>query len=85
MLETPAIAMAVAGMLAVGGWIFTTWLRVRNGYPFDSAWGQSVYPRKNAETEERVMLPGQENATDKGNRPERKIEALRDRTHGWKQ
>ncbi|QLC24301.1 hypothetical protein HFP57_04155 [Parasphingopyxis algicola] len=62
MLETPAIAIALVGLLAVGGWIFTTWLRVKNGYPLDGAWGQAVYPRKNAETEERVKLLSQENA-----------------------
>ena len=48
--------------IAIGGWVFTTWLRVKNGYPLDGAWGQAVYPQKNAEMEERVKLLTQENA-----------------------
>lgn len=49
------------GILAIVGWIFTTWLRVRNGYPLDGAWGQAIYPQKNQETVERVKLLTQEN------------------------
>jgi hypothetical protein len=54
-----AIGMALIG---VGGWVVTTWLRIKNGYPLDGAWGQAVYPRKDAETQERVKLLTQENA-----------------------
>ncbi len=49
-------------ILAIGGWIFTTWLRVRHGYPLDGAWGQAVYPQKNEEMSERIKLLSQENA-----------------------
>jgi len=48
--------------MAVAGWIFTTWLRVRHGYPLDGAWGQAVYPRKDEEMVERIRLLSQENA-----------------------
>ncbi len=51
--------IAIAG---VGGWVITTWLRIKNGYPLDGAWGQAVYPRKNEEAMERVKLLSQENA-----------------------
>jgi predicted metal-binding membrane protein len=54
--------VAVLGILAIGGWIFTTWLRIRHGYPLDGAWGQAVYPRTNDEAMERVKLLSQENA-----------------------
>lgn len=54
------IATIVA--LAVAGWVATTWLRIKNGYPLDGAWGQSVYPRTDGETVERVKLLTQENA-----------------------
>ena len=47
---------------AIGGWIFTTWLRVKHGYPLDGAWGQAVYPAKNDELVERVKLISSENA-----------------------
>ena len=53
---------AIVGLAAVLGWVFTTWLRVRHGYPLDGAWGQAVYPQKNEETVERVKLLSQENA-----------------------
>ena len=57
-----ALPIGVVGALAIGGWIFTTWLRIRNGYPLDGAWGQAVYPKKDDETVERVKLLSQENA-----------------------
>jgi len=48
--------------MCVGGWVLTTWLRVRHGYPLDGAWGQAVYPRKDEDMIERVRLISQENA-----------------------
>src|SRR3954468_22963111 len=48
--------------IAVGGWVFTTWLRIKHGYPLDGAWGQQVYPKKSEEVAERVKLLSQENA-----------------------
>jgi hypothetical protein len=56
----PFVAL-VAG-IAVGGWVLTTWLRIRHGYPLDGAWGQAVYPKKNEEAIERIKLLSQENA-----------------------
>lgn len=50
------------GMVAVLGWVFTTWLRVKNGYPLDSPFGQQIHPRVSTETTERVTLLTQENA-----------------------
>ena len=52
----------VLGFLGIIGWMFTTWLRVRNGYPLDGAWGQAIYPQRNDEMVERVKLLSQENA-----------------------
>ncbi|HZV56836.1 MAG TPA: hypothetical protein VFF89_04105 [Sphingobium sp.] len=58
--------MIAAGMLMGGmgivGWVFTTWLRIRNGYPLENSWGKAVYPVKNEETVERIRLLSQENA-----------------------
>lgn len=53
---------ALIMVMAMAGWIITTWLRVKNGYPLDGVWGQAVYPQKNEETAERVKLLSQENA-----------------------
>ncbi|MFV1919295.1 hypothetical protein VPH46_07675 [Sphingomonas sp. MJ1 (PH-R8)] len=56
----PLIVTIVA--VAVTGWVITTWMRIKHGYPLDGAWGQAVYPQKNEETIERVRLLSQENA-----------------------
>lgn len=56
----PVIGLIVVA--AVAGWVITTWMRIRHGYPLDGAWGQAVYPRKDDETIERVKLLTQENA-----------------------
>ncbi|WBO24659.1 hypothetical protein [Sphingomonas abietis] len=58
-LSAPTVVVIAIG---VTGWVFTTWLRIKNGYPLENGWGRSVYPQKNAETEERVKLLTQENA-----------------------
>ncbi len=58
-LAGPIIAVTAIG---VTGWVITTWLRIKNGYPLDGAWGQSVYPKTDGETVERVKLLTQENA-----------------------
>ncbi|MBS0505336.1 MAG: hypothetical protein JSS55_16390 [Proteobacteria bacterium] len=50
------------GGLAIGGWIFTTWLRIRNGYPLENSWGKAIYPKNDAEAIERIKLLSQENA-----------------------
>ena len=56
----PFIAVIVS--LAIGGWVLTTWMRIKNGYPLDGAWGQAVYPKKNEEAIERIKLLSGENA-----------------------
>ncbi|WP_240953599.1 hypothetical protein [Sphingomonas sp. G-3-2-10] len=56
----PFIAVIVS--IAIGGWVLTTWLRIKNGYPLDGAWGQAVYPKNNDEAMERIKLISQENA-----------------------
>ena len=56
----PWVAVVVA--FGVIGWVVTTWMRIKNGYPLDGAWGQAVYPKKNEEVVERLRLVSQENA-----------------------
>lgn len=58
---TPQL-IAILGVAGVGGWVLTTWIRVKNGYPLDGAWGQAVYPKSDAEAQERVARLSQENA-----------------------
>jgi hypothetical protein len=50
------------GLAAIGGWVFTTWLRVRNGYPLEGSWGQELKPSQTNETAERIRLLTTENA-----------------------
>lgn len=60
--QAMAPAVAIVGVLGMLGWIITTWLRVKHGYPLDGAWGQAIYPQKNEEAIERIRLLSQENA-----------------------
>lgn len=63
-----AIISAIGPMIGVGivsisaGWVITTWLRIKNGYPLDGAWGQAIYPKTDQESIERIKLLSQENA-----------------------
>lgn len=54
--------LGILGVLAIGGWILTTWLRIKHGYPLDGAWGQAVYPKTGDDAMERVKLLSSENA-----------------------
>jgi hypothetical protein len=56
----PMIAVIVS--ISVGGWVITTWLRIKNGYPLDGQWGQAIYPKTDRESMERIKLLSTENA-----------------------
>ena len=56
----PYVAIIVA--LCVGGWVFTTWLRIKNGYPLETSWGVPVHPKSDQESLERIKLLTNENA-----------------------
>ena len=44
------------------GWVFTTWLKIKNGYPLENSWGKPLYPNGGGEAMERIRLISQENA-----------------------
>ena len=48
--------------VAVGGWVFTTWLRIKHGYPLESSWGRAIHPHTDKESMERIKLLTNENA-----------------------
>lgn len=73
-LETFAPVFAIVGFAAVAGWVFTTWLRIKHGYPLDGAWGQAIYPKNSDEAMERIKLLSTENAQLKA-----EIGSLKDR------
>ena len=62
MIQTIFPFIALMAVLGIGGWVLTTWLRIKNGYPLDGAWGRAVYPKKSDEAMERIKLISQENA-----------------------
>lgn len=58
------IAPLIVTVMMIGtvGWMFTTWLRIKNGYPLDGHLGQALYPKSDQESVERIKLLSQENA-----------------------
>ncbi len=54
--------IALIATITVGGWVVTTWLRIKNGYPLDGSWGQAIYPKTDKESIERIKLLTGENA-----------------------
>jgi 5-bromo-4-chloroindolyl phosphate hydrolysis protein len=56
----PVIAIGVVAMSI--GWVVTTWLRVKHGYPLENSWGQPIHPKTDRESLERIKLLTNENA-----------------------
>ncbi|MBA4165328.1 MAG: hypothetical protein C0510_12005 [Erythrobacter sp.] len=52
-------ALGAAGILAS---VHNTRLKIRNGYPLEGMWGQSLKPGMTSEAQQRVTLLTQENA-----------------------
>jgi hypothetical protein len=50
------------GLIAIMGWLFTTWLRIKHGYPLETSWGKAVEPRITTEAAERMKMLTSENA-----------------------
>ncbi len=56
----PLVIALVA--ICVAGWVFTTWLRIKNGYPLENSWGKAIHPHTDKEAMERIKLLTSENA-----------------------
>lgn len=54
--------IALIATISVGGWIATTWLRIKNGYPLETSWGKPLHPMSDRESAERIKLLTGENA-----------------------
>jgi hypothetical protein len=54
--------IGILGALGIVGWIFTTWLRIKHGYPLENSWGKAIYPKVGDEAVERIKLLSNENA-----------------------
>lgn len=48
--------------VGVGGWVITTWLRIKHGYPLETSWGTPLHPSSDRESAERIKLLTNENA-----------------------
>ncbi|HEY9090571.1 hypothetical protein [Parasphingorhabdus sp.] len=53
---------ALLTAIGVGGWVMTTWMRIKNGYPLEGTWGNALHPKTDREAVERVKLLTNENA-----------------------
>jgi hypothetical protein len=63
----PHLPWIIAGGLTIpiagiAGWVFTTWLRIKHGYPLETSWGKPLEPKLTRETAERFKLISGENA-----------------------
>jgi len=56
----PWIALITA--VSIGGWVLTTWLRIKHGYPLENSWGMAIHPSNSRENSERIKLLTNENA-----------------------
>jgi len=54
--------IAIVTSVGVAGWVFTTWLRIKNGYPLETSWGVPIHPKTDREAAERIKLLTGENA-----------------------
>jgi hypothetical protein len=54
--------LAIIVVAGVGGTAFSTWLKIRNGYPLSTSWGIPLHPKTDQEAVERIKLLTTENA-----------------------
>lgn len=54
--------VAAIVVISVGGWMWSTWYRIRNGYPLQNSWGMPIHPKSDRESVERIKLLTNENA-----------------------
>ena len=47
--------------LSIGGWMFTTWIRAKHGYPVENEWGGTVH-RNDPDADRKIALLTDDNA-----------------------
>ena len=74
--QGPEFVIAIIALSTVG-WIFTTWIRARHGYPVEGEWGGNV-GRTDLDAERKVSLLSNENekVTGQVSRLEERIAVL---------
>lgn len=61
----PFFVLAIIGM-SIGGWMFTTWIRARHGYPIENEWGGMVSRGDDLAASRQIEVLANENAGLKG-------------------
>ncbi|MBL9069516.1 MAG: hypothetical protein JNM03_05925 [Sphingopyxis sp.] len=56
----PTFVLAIIA-LSVGGWMFTTWVRAKHGYPVENEWGGTVH-RTDVDADRKIALLEGDNA-----------------------
>ncbi len=56
----PAFILAIIG-ISMAGWMFTTWIRAKHGYPVENEWGGTVH-RTDADADRKIALLESDNA-----------------------
>ena len=56
----PTFVLAIIA-LSIGGWMFTTWIRAKHGYPVENEWGGTVH-RTDADADRKIALLTDDNA-----------------------
>ena len=47
--------------IGVVGWVITTWMRIKYGYPLENSWGKAIHPIRDLKSEQRMAELTQEN------------------------
>ena len=75
---SPGFVVAIV-LIAAVGWVLTSWIRARHGYPLSDDWGNPVHPSGGPDAERQVELLSRENEKL---RLELADQSLRDRATG---
>lgn len=61
----PGFVIAIIA-LSMGGWVFTTWIRAKHGYPIENEWGGEAVHRNDPAADRKIELLSNENGQLKG-------------------
>jgi hypothetical protein len=59
MFQGPNFIIAIIAM-SIGGWVITSWIRARHGYPLEGEWGGTVN-KADPDAERKIALLSSEN------------------------
>ncbi|WOK37045.1 hypothetical protein [Sphingomonas sp. C3-2] len=59
MFQGPIFVIAIVA-ICIGGWLVSTWIRAKHGYPIENEWGGTV-DRKDPDADRKIQLLSSEN------------------------